>query len=129
MFKFMGLQENWPRLQSLNLDGTNGSEEDFLDLITRHKYTLTSLSIRNCYLLRGIWGNVGDEVVYSTRIFPFVLYLVSEAQPSASSGLTQGSSGLEQWKYVGHLEVSKDSERAFVNPKTSLSGSTGDGQK
>ena len=120
MFKFMSLQKTWPRLQLLNLDGINGSEEDFLDLIIRHKDTLTSLSIRNCYLLRGIWGNIVDEVVYSTRIFPFVLYLVSEAQPPASSGLTQVSSDSEQWKYVGHLEVSKDGERTFVSLKTSV---------
>ena len=124
MFKFMGLGKRWAKLRSLDLDGINGSEKDYMYFITRHKDTLTSLSVRNCCLIRGIWANVVDEVVYSTRVFPFELFQVNEAELPELSGLTQASKDSEQWKYVGQLKVSKDGERAFVSLKPSIFEST-----
>lgn len=124
MFKFMGLQKPWAKLRSLDLDGINGSEKDYMDVITRHKDTLTSLSVRNCCLIRGIWANVVDKVVYSTRVFPFELFQVNEADLPEISGLTQASKDSEQWKYVGQVEVSKDGERTFVSLKPSIFEST-----
>jgi hypothetical protein len=115
MFSRLGLLKEWPKLRSLSLEGIDASEDDFLGIISRHKDTLTKLVLRNCSLLVGTWANIVDEVVYSSRIFPFVLSRVSEMYVLVGLGVVQSADELEEWKYEGHVEVSDDGERRFVS--------------
>jgi hypothetical protein len=121
MFSRLGLLKTWSKLQSLCLEGIDANEEDFLDIMSRHKNSLSTLVLRNCSLCVGIWANIVDEVVYSTGIFPFVLSRVNEVQIPAGIGVTQSSEGLEEWKYEGRVEVLDDGERKFVSRSMSTS--------
>jgi hypothetical protein len=115
MFSCLGLSKTWSKLRSLSLEGIDASEDDFLDIILRHKDTLATLVLRNCSLLVGTWANIVDEVVYSSGIFPFVLSRVNEMYVLAGPGVVQSADELEEWKYEGHVEVSDDGERRFVS--------------
>jgi hypothetical protein len=118
VFSRLGLCKTWPKLRSLSLKGVHSEGDDFLDFIKRHKSTLRSLSIQDCALYTGIWADIVDEVVYTTRISPFVLNMVNEERVPTGSGdgLVHSSQGLDEWLYEGHLEVSQNGERRFVSP-------------
>lgn len=115
MISRLGLTETWPKLRSLSLGGVYMQAEQVLDLIRRHSYTMTSLSLSKCGLDAGFWADVVDEVLYSTRILPFNLDKVREMVVLTGEGLFQSTDGLEEWQYEGYLELSKDGERNFVS--------------
>jgi hypothetical protein len=115
LFSRLGLLKTWPQLRSLSLGGIHANEEDFLGLIRRHKNALRTLSFRDCSLFSGAWVDIVDEVVYSTGIVPFVLDSVNEASVPTGDGTATSTTGLEQWRYEGHIEVSRDGERNFVS--------------
>ena len=110
----LGLMKTWHKLRSLSLGGIYADGKEFLDLIRRHRYTITNLSFRKCSLFSGAWADVVDEVVYSTGILPFVLDSVNETMIPTGNGTAQSSAELEEWRYEGHVEVSTDGERNFV---------------
>jgi len=115
MMSRLGLQMTWPKLRSLSLRGIHAGTEQLLDLIRRHRYTLTSVLFRRCSLYAGTWADIVDEVVYNTRFLPFVLDSVREGMVPTGSGTFESTADLEEWRYEGHIEVSKDSERNFVS--------------
>jgi hypothetical protein len=55
------------------------------------------------------------EVVVSTRILPFRIDLVRETSISMGNGTSQSTPDTEEWRYEGHVELSKDGERSFVS--------------
>ncbi|KAH7414269.1 hypothetical protein DE146DRAFT_673879 [Phaeosphaeria sp. MPI-PUGE-AT-0046c] len=66
-------------------------------------------------LFTGTWASIVDEALCHTRILPFVLSSVNEVQVPSDPGMLMSSAGLDEWKYEGHIEVSEDGERAFVD--------------
>jgi hypothetical protein len=115
IFSQLGLEKTWPKLRTLSLEGVYAIQNEFVDLIRRHRYTLITLSFRKCSLLSGTWAEIVDEVVYSTRFLPFVLDWVNETRPPTWQGTTHNYEDFEEWRYEGHLEVNKDGDRNFVS--------------
>lgn len=116
IFSRLGLQkQTWAKLRSLSLAGISASGEDILDLIRRHRYTVADLAFRRCSLSFGSWADVVDEVVYSIRIYPFVLDSVDERSSTGSHGLALSSVESYKWKYEGHIKICGDGERSFVS--------------
>lgn len=115
IFPLLGLEKTWSELRTLSLEGIYADQNEFVDLIRRHRYTLTNLSFRYCSLLAGTWAEIVDEVVYSTRFLPFVIDSVNETRPPTWQGTTHNYDDLEEWRYEGHVDVNKDGERSFVS--------------
>jgi hypothetical protein len=118
LFSRLGLEKTWTKLRSISLAGICAKQEEFMDLIKRHRYTLTSLCYRKCVLNTGAWADIVDEVVYSTRIFPFTLDLVADPRPPTPPGTTHSSGDSEEWRYEGCIDLVKDGERKFVRLPT-----------
>lgn len=121
VFSRLGLRKTWSKLRSFNLGGVHSLRDEFLEFIRRHKGTLWSLSFQDCTLCSGSWADIVDEVVYSTSVCRFVLLSVNEAEIPTGNESVQSSEGLEEWKYEGCLEVSKDGEHKYVSPNLSTS--------
>jgi hypothetical protein len=115
MLSRFGLRETWPKLHHLSLAGMAAHEKRLLDLIQRHKDTLRTIVFQRCTLLSGTWADIVDEVLYNTRVASFVLQSVNEARIPAGDGTSFSSMGLEEWKYEGHIEASKNGEHNFVS--------------
>jgi hypothetical protein len=49
----LGLDKTWTKLRSLSLGGIHAGEEQLLDFIQRHRYTITKLSFREYSLYAG----------------------------------------------------------------------------
>ena len=114
LFKQLGLEKSWTKLRLLSLEGINAKQEQLVDLIDRHRYTLQSLCFRKCSLNTGTWADIVDEVVYSTRILPFALNQVTDPHNAISPGITHNSSDVNEWEYEGRIELAEDGERNFV---------------
>lgn len=114
-FDRLGLDTTWPRLRSLSLEGLNANESNFLDILIRHKDTLSMMSLRNCSLFTGSWASIVDEALCHPRLLPFTLSSVNELQVPLDPGTLVSSAGLEEWKYDGCIKASKDGERTFVS--------------
>jgi hypothetical protein len=115
MISRLGLDKTWSKLRCLSLGGMHAGEEQLLDLIRRHRYTMRELSFRECSLYAGSWADVVDEVLYSTRILPFRVDLVRETAIPMGDGTSQSTEDIEEWRYEGHVELSKEGERSFVS--------------
>ncbi|KZM21742.1 uncharacterized protein EKO05_0001697 [Ascochyta rabiei] len=114
LFARLGLQNTWPKLQSLSLKGVLANEEEFSGMIKRHKETLVSVMFSRCSLLAGVWADVVDEVVYGSKIFPFVLDRVNERGLPNLDYASLGASEMERWKYEGRIKVTRDGDRNFI---------------
>jgi hypothetical protein len=115
VFTRLGLRKTWPKLRSFNLGGVHSTGDDILDFIRRHKDTLRTLSFQDCGLYSGLWADIADEVVYNSSAFPFVLHSVNETHIPVASGIVLSAAELEEWRYEGHVEVTKDGDRRFVS--------------
>lgn len=115
LFTSLGLQATWPSLQYLRLQDVLADESDFSGLIKRHKKTLSSVVLRECTLLQGLWVDVVDEVVYGTCVHQFLLDRVHESNLSDLDYATLDSSEKESWRYEGMLEIANNGDRNFVS--------------
>ncbi|KAJ4359043.1 hypothetical protein N0V95_002505 [Ascochyta clinopodiicola] len=115
LFARFGLQNTWPRLQSLSLKGMLADEEEFSGMIKRHKETLVSVRFIRCSLLAGSWADIVDEVVYGSKIYPFVLDRVNEIGLPNLNYASLSASEIERWKYEGRTKVTRDGDRNFVS--------------
>ncbi|KAF1946095.1 hypothetical protein EJ02DRAFT_500233 [Clathrospora elynae] len=114
VFRYLGLGATWPKLRSMSLEGITADEQDFTNLIQRHKDTLRSLVVRKSNLCTGVWAEVVDEVVFNaSMVVAFTLDLVNEADENARRRVHEER---ESWRYEGHLVVAEDGDRNFVNP-------------
>jgi hypothetical protein len=118
LFHRLGLEKDWTKLRSLSLEGIYAKQEQLMDLIDRHRYTLESLCFRKCTLNTGAWAEIVDEVVYSTRIFPFTLDQVTDPGIPISPGMTQSAGDVDEGGYEGRIELAEDGERNFVKVPT-----------
>lgn len=113
----LGLQSLWPKLRVLSLGGIYADEKELIDLMGRHKGTLTELNFTNCSLMLGSWANIVDEVLYNTKIMSFDLLRVNEiigGVPPRPFGLLQPEE-ISQWQYHGRLSVNPEGQRYFVS--------------
>ncbi|KAH6615251.1 hypothetical protein C7974DRAFT_437140 [Boeremia exigua] len=115
LFANLGLQTTWHKLQSLSLKYVLADDDEFLGIIKRHKKTLVSVRLSNCSLSKGLWADIVDEVVYGTKIDQFILHRVSERDVPNIPHLSLGASEKELWKYEGHLTMTKDGDRNFID--------------
>ncbi|KAH7085712.1 hypothetical protein BKA63DRAFT_529304 [Paraphoma chrysanthemicola] len=115
MYLRLGLQRTWPSLRSASLGGIYADARDFLDFINRHRFTLRSLTFRECTLHGGAWADVVDEVLYSTGFAEFNLHCVDEILDTKSQTVLHSFEEQEAAIYEGHLEVAKSGERSFVD--------------
>ena len=127
LFAHLVLQTTWPKLTILSLKGVFADEQDFSGMIKRHKATLTNVNLSKCSLLKGAWADVVDDVVYGTKIFPFVLDCVNEEALPTLDYSSLSTSEREHWEYEGRIEVAKDGDRYFVS--TDPTPSTGSANK
>ncbi|KAF3047846.1 ssDNA endonuclease and repair protein rad10 [Didymella keratinophila] len=114
LFERLGLGTTWPKLQTLSLKGVFATENDLISVVKRHKQALTTFVFSKCSLSEGTWAEVVDEVVYGTPIRRFVLDRVNEKGLSHLNYASLSTSERDLWKYEGHLKVTKDGERSFV---------------
>ncbi|KAF2131378.1 hypothetical protein P153DRAFT_355177 [Dothidotthia symphoricarpi CBS 119687] len=114
VFACLGLRTTWPKLQSLSLEGIYAEERDFSELLKRHSGTLKSVTFRQCSLFKGVWADIVDEVVYNSKIFPFVLDLVNETNLPGEDWMSLGDADRESWRYEGHLIQAEDGDRTFI---------------
>ncbi len=114
LFNELGLRTKWPNLQYLSLQGVVADQQDFMGMIKRHKDTLTSVKFSKCSLFTGTWADIVDEVVYATKILPFVLDRVNERGRPELNYSAMSASEREAWKYAGQIEETKDGDRVFV---------------
>jgi len=125
-FSRLGLRKTWLKLQSLSLGGVYSASDELLDFVKRHRDTLHSLSFQECILHSGTWAEIVDEVVYSSSIISsFVLRSVNETHIPIDNGTILSPAELDEWKYEGQIEVSKDGERKFVSKACAFSLSCG----
>lgn len=124
LFVRLGLLTTWPGLQSLSLKEVLADEEDFSGIINRHKGTLTSVKFSECSIVKGAWADVVDEVVYGSKIFPFVLDRVNERELPFLDYASLSVSERENWNYEGYVQIGKDGDRVFVGLSTSTACSS-----
>lgn len=125
IFAGLGLQTIWPKLRILSLKGVLADEDEFSGMIQRHKETLYSVKFSTCSLLKGVWADVVDEVLYGSNILPFVLDCVDERVAEYLDYASLGSQEWECWKYEGYIEVTNGGDRNFVSTKIFLTYSIG----
>ncbi|KAJ4985704.1 DNA excision repair protein ercc-1, partial [Stagonosporopsis vannaccii] len=106
----LGMQATWPKLQSLSLERVLVDDDEILNIIKRHK-KLTSVRLKDCSLFKGVWADVVDEIVFSTKLVTFSLDCVSENVPP---DLSYSTLEKESWKYEGHIAVMQGGDRSFV---------------
>ncbi|KAJ4380759.1 hypothetical protein N0V86_004121 [Didymella sp. IMI 355093] len=114
LFAQLGLGTTWPKLQTLSLKGIFAEEKELTSMIKRHKQTLKRVKFSKCSLLEGAWAEVVDEVVFSSQIYRFVLDRGNERGLSYLNFASLSTWERDSWKYEGHLEVSENGERSFV---------------
>jgi hypothetical protein len=114
-FRSLGLGATWRELQSLSLEGIHADEQDFRDIIRRHKDTLRALAFQKCLLCTGIWAEIADEVVFSSSIVSFTINFVNETDDDPTESALAYKRAPKIWGYEGHLIISKDGERSFVS--------------
>ncbi|KAH3918656.1 hypothetical protein HBH56_039490 [Parastagonospora nodorum] len=115
VFNCLGLRKTWLKLRSLSLGGLHSSSDEFLDFARRHRDTLQSLPFQECSLPSGTWAEIVDEVVHNSHtISSFFLRSVNETYIPIDNGTILSPAELDEWKYEGHIEVSTDGERKFV---------------
>ncbi|CAO2650556.1 Nn.00g018480.m01.CDS01 [Neocucurbitaria sp. VM-36] len=119
IFSYFGLRATWQKLRSLSLGGMYADEQDITDFIKHHKYTLRSLAFTQCSLCSGTWVEIVDEVVYNSIVVSFVLDLVNETDLPGMNWMSLSTEDKERWRYEGHLVVSKDGERSFIDSNAS----------
>ncbi|KAH7095363.1 hypothetical protein FB567DRAFT_430549 [Paraphoma chrysanthemicola] len=115
MYLRLGLQRTWPSLRSASLGGIYADVSEFLDFINRHRFTLRSLTFRECTLHAGAWADVVDEVLYNTGFAEFSLNCVDEILDTKSQTVLHSLEEQKAAIYEGHLEVAKNGERSFVD--------------
>lgn len=115
LFAGLGLQTTWLKLRTLSLKGVLADEGEFSGMIQRHKETLSSVKFITCSLLKGAWADVVDEVLYGSKIFPFILDRVNERVSEYHGHSSLSSLESECWNYEGCIEVTNGGDRNFVS--------------
>lgn len=116
MFIDLGLNARWHKLRSLSLGGIHATEEELMQLITRHRETLKDVEFSHCSLFSGLWANIVDEVIHSTSIFPFSLKRVNEAVIEQRNFQDLTAEEMEHWQYEGTLMLNSGGLRYFDEP-------------
>lgn len=112
VFGALGLDAPWQNLQSLRLAFVRAREEDYTRFFYRHGKTLRTVSFEECRVRDGLWANIVDIVVSSTRISSFHLYSVSDGSALLPARKDPGKP--EIMNFEGRLLIHPGGERVFV---------------
>ena len=82
--------------------------------------SVVAIAIGIAVVAQGVWSRLAAVVVgidrsSSSSISSFVLRSVNETHIPIVNGTILSSEELDEWKYEGQIEVSKDGERKFVS--------------
>jgi hypothetical protein len=117
IFPHLGLHNTWSHLRSLSVAGIYPTEIDLMDLIDRHRSTLTSLKFTECGLKEGKWAHIVDEVVFMTSVVTFALECVHEVHITDEKLFedlwNSRSESIRDWQFNGELMMDDEGKRYF----------------
>ncbi|KAF2869862.1 hypothetical protein BDV95DRAFT_547126 [Massariosphaeria phaeospora] len=106
----------WSKLCSLSLKGILTDEQQMMQVISRHKDTLASISLKYCVIASGTWANIMDEVLYNTSITSFILDHVQEEFVGVRRVSHMPAAERSSWQYEGQLRLNSNGDRYLDEP-------------